>query len=403
MRKLIIVLAILAFAFSVASAKYDVYKPRQVTQQESRVWGICFFDDLEDGAPGWTHGDYTATAVPHFHVDSYLAYAGQYSWWCGSFAYDADGGYGNNWDDRLTCPSTAWTGYTYPVLTFAFRGDSEPGYDYTYVDAESSGVYVHLNRGYDGPHAWGTAGFYLGNMDDPAECRFRFVSDGAWSDGDGLYMSDAGAFMCDDVMIWDYTTGTTLFYDDVETGGLCTPGTPPSAGDYWHLVQDDCLAFSDPTVWVNTQQPDENYIPPGVQNWLRSPEVCIRSATTCTTYFILQFFTPNLTPQDYWTESVVIDGVTTELHGWVGDQCESGYGECDHFLGGDDISALLPGDFVYHEWAFYSSDDGCGPDVCNHAGITIDDFAVFVKPAGPSGGLPLVWRTRSAVRPAVRP
>jgi hypothetical protein len=294
MRKLIIVLAILAVAVGVASARQSLYEPRAVPQQ-SRAWGFCFFDDLEPQPdPGWAHGDYTATATPHFHVDSYLAYAGQYSWWCGTFAYDADGGYGNSWDDRLTCPPAGWTGYLYPVLTFYFRGDSEPGYDYSYADAESSGAYVHLNRGYDGPHAWGSAGFYLGDKDDPAQCRFRFVSDGAWSDGDGLYPSNAGAFMCDDIMIWDYYTGTQFFYDDVESGGLCTPGVPPSAGDFWHTVQDECLAWSDPTVWVNTQTPDENFVPPGVQNWLRTPEVCIRDAVTCTTYWIQQFFTPTV-------------------------------------------------------------------------------------------------------------
>jgi hypothetical protein len=377
MRKLIIVLAVLAFAVGVASAKQTLYTPRAVPQQ-SRAWGICFYDDLEpQPEPGWAHGDYTATAVPHFHVDSYLAYAGTYSWWCGTFAYDADGGYGNSWDDRLTCPAAGWAGYLYPVLTFYFRGDSEPGYDYSYADAESAGAYVHLNRGYDGPHAWGSAGFYLGDKDEPAQCRFRFVSDGAWSDADGLYPSAAGAFMCDNIMIWDYYTGTTFFYDDVETGGLCTPGVPPSAGDFWHTIQNDCMAWSDPTVWVNTDiASGETFVPPGVQNWLRSPDVCIQSAVTCTTYWIQQFFTPTV-DNDYWTETMYIDGVGTQLHAWWGDQCDSGYGECDHFLGGDDISALLPGLVGYHEWVYYTTDNGAGPDVCNHAGISIDDFAMF--------------------------
>jgi hypothetical protein len=376
MKRLIIALAVLALIAGAVSAKQTLYRPNDVEKQ-SRALTWYWFDDVEGGTAGWTHGDATATAVPHFHVDTYMAYAGQYSWWCGNFDYDADGGYGNSWDDRLICPAQDWTGYTYPVITFAFRGDSEPGYDYTYVDAESSGVYVHLNRGYDGPHAWGVTGFYLGSMDNPAQCRFRFVSDGAWSDSDGLYPSTAGAFMCDEIQIYDYTTGTVLFYDDVESGGLCTPGLPAAAGDYWH-IRETTEAWSPTHHWCNSDVASgETFVPPGVQNWLRTPTVDISAAATCTTYFVIQFFTPNVSPQDYWTESVVIDGVTTELHGWVGDQCESGYGECDHFLGGDDISALLPGDFVYHEWAFYSSDDGCGPDVCNHAGITIDDFAVF--------------------------
>jgi hypothetical protein len=376
MRKLIIVLAILALAVG-ASARQAVYEPRDIPETD-RLWGWCFFDDLESGAPGWSHGDGTATAVPHFHVDTYLAYSGTYSWWCGNFDYDADGGYGNSWDDRLDIPTTPWPAGSYEVITFAYRNDTEPLYDYSYVDAESSGAYVHLNRGFDGVHPWGVTGYYLGNKDNPTVARFRFVSDGAWSDADGLYLSVGGAFMCDEIHIWDYNTGTTHFFDDVESGGLCTPSVPAAAGDYWHLVEDECLAFSDPTVWVNTEQPEENFVPPGVQNWLRSPTACIEEAYACTTYFIIQFFTPTV-DNDYWTETVYIDGEGTQLHAWWGDQCDAGYDECDHFLGGDDVTPyLMPGSAeLYHEWVYYTTDNGAGPDICNHAGITIDDYGVY--------------------------
>ena len=43
-------------------------------------------------------------------------------------------------------------------------------------------------------------------------------SDGAWSDQDGLYLSVGGAFMCDDIQIWDYYSGTVYFFDDIESG-----------------------------------------------------------------------------------------------------------------------------------------------------------------------------------------
>jgi hypothetical protein len=375
MRKLIIVLAILAFAFSVASARQNVFETREVRQPGRQV--VWFWaDPLEPPDAGWSHGDYTATYVPYFHVDPYLAYAGGFSWWCGTFAYDADGGYGNSWDDRLICPPAPWTGYLYPVITFAYRNDTEPAYDYSYVQAESLGTYVNLNRGFDGVHPWGVTGFYLGDKDDPAQCRFRFVSDGAWSDADGLYLSVGGAFMCDDIHIWDYYTGTTFFFDDAETGGLCTPGGPPAAGDYWHTIQNACKAFSDPTVWVNTQVDTPGFVPGGVQNWLRTPDVALSNALTCTTYFVIQFFTPTV-DNDYWTETVVMDGVPTQLHGWWGDQCDAGYTPCDHFLGGDDVTALLPANVSYHEWVYNTTDNGAGPDVCGCAGISIDDIGYY--------------------------
>jgi hypothetical protein len=112
-----------------------------------------------------------------------MAYEGERSWWCGNFDYDMDGGYGNGWDDRLELPpiyvnpvpveDVSWAVLkalyrdgtsgdrkgrgrdpVMPVLTFAYRHDSEIGYDFTYVQAESSGAYVNLNRGYDGVQPW---------------------------------------------------------------------------------------------------------------------------------------------------------------------------------------------------------------------------------------------------------
>jgi hypothetical protein len=376
MRKLIIVLAILTFAVGVASARQSLYEAREVREVGRVEW--FWVDDLEPTPdPGWEHGDYTATAVPHFHIDPYLAFSGMYSWWCGNFDYDADGGYGNGWDDRLDCPPAPWTGFLYPVITFAYRNDTEPAYDYSYVQAESMGVFVNLNRGFDGVHPWGVTGFYLGDKDDPAVCRFRFVSDGAWSDQDGLYLSVGGAFMCDDIQIWDYYTGTTFFFDDAETGGLCTPSVPAAAGDYWHTIQNACKAWSDPTCWVNTQVDTPGFVPGGVSNYLRTPTVPLANALTCTTYFVQQFFTPTV-DNDYWTETMYMDGVGTQLHAWWGDQCDAGYGPCDHFGGiADDVTALLPANEGYHEWVYNTTDNGAGPDICGCAGLVLDDIGFF--------------------------
>jgi hypothetical protein len=374
------------------------FEPRDVREPGRIVW--FWADDLEPEDPGWEHADELATYVPYFHVDTYLAYAGTYSYWCGTFDYDADGGYGNSWDDRLHLPLTpvaveeeSWGSIKarfresgearggreplYPVITFAYRNDTEPAYDYTYVQAESSRAWVNLNRGYDGIHPWGTAGFYLGNMDFPYSVRFRFVSDGAWSDEDGDYLSVGGAFMCDDIRVWDYYTSETFFFDDVESGGFCTPMGPPAPGDYWHIIANNCKAWSDPNVWVNTSVDTPGFVPPGVANSLRTPDVDVSTAVTCTTYFVIQFFTPTV-DNDYWTETVFMDGVGTQLHAWWGDQCDAGYTPCDHFLGGDDVTALLMGATTsYHEWVYNTTDNGAGPDVCGCAGITIDDIGYY--------------------------
>ena len=107
MKKLLIVLAVLALGVGMATAKTMVVPPTTDTDQiGTRVLGqpstLFLYDNIESGnINGWTHGDYTATTVAHFHVDTYMAYAGTYSWWCGNFAYDADGGYANSWTDFL--------------------------------------------------------------------------------------------------------------------------------------------------------------------------------------------------------------------------------------------------------------------------------------------------------------
>ena len=165
-----------------------------------------------------------------FHVDTYMGPSGEVPpggllgscvWWCGTFDYDTDGGYGNSWDGRLDIPQVDLTGAIYPVLTFFYRHDSEPDHDFTYVQAQSLGVYVNMNRGYDGYQPWidiGIYGFVLAAYDDPFMGRFRFVSDGENSDEDEGYMSIAGAFMCDNIKVYDYYSGTILFFDDAEAG-----------------------------------------------------------------------------------------------------------------------------------------------------------------------------------------
>jgi len=165
-----------------------------------------------------------------FHVDTYMGPSGEVPpggllgscvWWSGNFDYDADGGYGNSWDDRLVIPTVNLSAAIYPVLTFFYRHDSEPDHDFTYVQAESNGVFVDLNWGYDGYQPWtdiGIYGFLLMTYDDPFIGRFRFRSDAAGSDEDGLYDSNGGAFMVDNIKVFDFYTGQVLFYDDAEAG-----------------------------------------------------------------------------------------------------------------------------------------------------------------------------------------
>ncbi len=150
----------------------DIRTPRQ-----SLIW--C--DDLETGAPGWTHGDDSGQQTK-FHIDTYLAYNDSvqdpdYSWWCGELNSEFAGGsgYGNLWNQWLELPpielgNVSATAATWgsikamyresarptgseapsrsvaPVLTFRYMYDCEIGYDYVWVEAESLGEWVARER-----------------------------------------------------------------------------------------------------------------------------------------------------------------------------------------------------------------------------------------------------------------
>ena len=257
MKTWIAVLAILALCAGIALAGPDLAMLTGEPRGPQRANVLYWYDDIETGAPGWWTRDNSLSAVPHFHADTYMAYAGTHSWWCGNFDYDADGGYGNNWDDRLLLPPVAWGGAIYPVITFAYRCDSEAGYDITWVQAESTAHWSNLHRGYSGVTAWTEDGYYLGLHDNPAKCRFRFVSDGHCSDEDGDCNSVGGSFMCDNIKIWDYYTGQEYFYDPVEgtAYGCCTR---KESYDDWPLFE--CTA-GNCNVYVNAQSfsPMESY------------------------------------------------------------------------------------------------------------------------------------------------
>jgi hypothetical protein len=375
MRTIIVSLAVLVLCVSMAAAKIQVEYPTTEMRTPQRANTLFAYWDMSD-ATGFTTIDETATAVPHFHISSFMPFDGTDHWYCGDEGLTADGGYGNSWDDRLAIPATDVTGAYYPVLTFAHYYDSEGGYDFTYVQAKQGGVFVDMNAGYNGQIAGGTwvdigaYGFVLTGMDNPIEARFRFLSDGAWSDGDGLYLSVGGAYHVDNIKIFDFYGGTVYFFDDVNSGSPCVPQIPGSAGDWWHLVNDVCSSNVIPSWWCGDDA-DTSLIPPSIANTLITPVADISNAVTCTMRYAIHAEVPQV-DNDYWTNSVIVDGVVYGVSAYWGD-----FGQCDGFgtagLDGDDISSLLPASSAQYMLTFYTTDNGCGPGTAGGAGINLDD------------------------------
>ena len=235
MRKTLLVAFCVLFAMSsVAMAKntqgelatYKFTEMPQAPASESEFGGSMFQAaaagttvlgwwqfDTATGQPtldGWSMVDMTAQIGTYFHVDGpgcsgAAAVNGAQSMWCGQWAtsavpycgWAALPGYGNNWDQQLI------NRFGSSSITYTCIWDSEPGYDFTYVDYWDivGGAWVSLPVN-------GGAGFYDGtggpvtethNFTGPTDVRFHFTSDGAWSNEDGLWPTTEGAFKVDDI------------------------------------------------------------------------------------------------------------------------------------------------------------------------------------------------------------
>jgi hypothetical protein len=368
---------------------------------------------MESGVNGWTHGDLTADVEPQFHIDSYQAHPdGSHSYWCGTLdpSFAGGDGYGNAWDQRLALPpihlggtsveDVSWGGIkamfrtdarperdrtqrdpTLPVLTFAYRYDSEIGYDYTWVQVESTGTWVDLNSGYSGSSGgwqdYGGNGFSLSGFGDPVRVRFRFISDGAGSDEDGLYDSTGGAFHVDNIRVYDFASGEVYFYDDCEDGvGLCEPTVPPAAGDWWHIIDRRCPALSDPHSWWCGDDSDTSLVPPGLHNELCTP-LAELNARSCTVHFAIHFAVPTV-DNDYVEYLGTCDGEDYYSFGaywWDFHGCDGWSGTAYNV--GFDVGQFSPSWYVESagfKFIFHTTDNGCGPGAAGDAGVMIDDI-----------------------------
>ncbi|MBM3307493.1 MAG: hypothetical protein FJY74_04125 [Candidatus Eisenbacteria bacterium] len=360
---------------------------------------VFFFDDVESGVNGWTHGDWTAGGSgPRFHLDTYMACGGTgLSWWCGTFDYDADGGYGNNWLEYLELPpvivsSTGVSGAggpprsDCPVWTFCLRHDTEPGYDFVHIQAESLGEWTTLDS-FDGTAAWydlGDYGYLIGAYDNPFRGRFLFISDGAWSDGDGLWNTVGGACAVDNIKLYDLYSGSVFFYDDGEGGGLCTPGQPEPAGDHWHIAYDLCSSWSTPHSWQCVDEADTTRLPPLMQNWLDSPWIGVYYGPfswegvkwSCKAHFEVAGY-----DGDYWYVWATFDGVNYyTLKANYGD-----FGGCSGWSGSYNSGVrldTLPGwqpdvQRVQIRHAMFTDSNGTQPTIGGCCGIVFDDILVI--------------------------
>lgn len=247
------------------------------------------FDSVGGGpdTQGWTEFDLTGELGTFFHVagsaeldggtfGTLLPLEGDKSLWIGvsdqnplACNYATAPGVGNGWDQRWTSIAFAHDGDV--TWSYEVQWDSEAGEDRTSAQfRNSSGEWESLQVGryewayyYDGQGAMHESLVIPDSaLADTTQLRFRFTSDGAWSDEDGLWPTD-GAALFDSMAVAD-ESGAIDFQDfEVEPDGAlvtnngfwrasASPRYGSFAGLYpgVELLQEDFCRYNLSYIWA---------------------------------------------------------------------------------------------------------------------------------------------------------
>lgn len=248
---------------------------------------------------GWTSADLTGQEGTHFHVagateltggqtSALSPLSGARSMWCGRpassqapyCAYVALPGYGNLWEQYLITRKISADSVR---ITYTVFWDSEPGYDHgdlewsadslTWTRLPVGGPFPQLPPGrYSGmgpypgdgnTNAYFQEDFSVGPADGATTgnvwFRFKFKSDGAFSDQDGFFPTD-GALLLDDITIEERMADGTLIQSTpstfesaplgghVDENGMWTGTAASGFGDFADLYKGSTVLQEDPCV-----------------------------------------------------------------------------------------------------------------------------------------------------------
>ncbi len=240
--------------------------PRNTASSVLQLWT---FDDGSGNADpqGWTSVDRTLQPT-YFHVDDFAGMSAPYgalqgtkSLWCGArpcqtpdlCSYATLPGYGNNWNQRFESVPFNVSGDV--DVAFQMRYDTEPSYDFVYLEYESVEGVWHTAGSWSGSgnglfYAMIPASAYLG----PLRVRLRFESDLSESDEDGFYPT-GGAVVIDQIHVAD-TVGD-ISNENFESE---TPGAVATTDQEWHALAPPPMGDSANLFWgSDVLQEDPNY------------------------------------------------------------------------------------------------------------------------------------------------
>jgi hypothetical protein len=228
------------------------------------------FGDFEDEGgecswDGWTSIDKTQRTEEIWHCDSYNCQnldpetVPNHAWWCGQYWADDCGtgdygGYGNNWEEYLGWYGTVANPATSTTVTLnaMLNYDNELAYDFLHLEYETATGWVQAVT-YNGTMSDVVVSQsfslnpddYVGTGGDQIHLRWRFSSDGGWSDEDCSFTS-MGAAQIDLIdVFFDQGSGPV----PIGVTETCEDGDPvqwvveypTGVGDFaqvWPLLQD---------------------------------------------------------------------------------------------------------------------------------------------------------------------
>jgi hypothetical protein len=202
------------------------------------TYNIVKYDFEVNDWQGWITTDYTAQVDIWWHATNFdgtpdpsggrfFPIEGSWSMWCGTPAGDdnylcgwlAAPGYGNNWDQSLVSNSLSLNESVGIDFTMVHHVEGY-GYDEVYLEYEAdNGEWVtaetYGSGSADTVYYTNTAVVDTSIITDGAtKLRFHMVSDGAWSDEDGLINTD-GACIVDSISL--YVDGAEVNFENFET------------------------------------------------------------------------------------------------------------------------------------------------------------------------------------------
>jgi hypothetical protein len=258
--------------YKFADGKYDGVGYGEVVNASKAKVDTCYVlggpggdgkGDFENfGAPtadGWTSIDLTELET-QWHVDTYNCAnldpttVPNHAWWCGSIDFpscgggDPVGGYGNGWNEWLNYQATVDPAFATNVTVKAILNyDNEIGFDFGFLEYETTAGWQAAGGSFNGVADSVVVnrlftyniGDYVGDSNNEINIRWRFTSDGAWSDGDCLNPT-AGAMQIDQMEVWFGATQVSFEDNEGVTNDWITT-IPPFVGDFakvWPLLTD---------------------------------------------------------------------------------------------------------------------------------------------------------------------